>query len=136
MPDVGFTHVALFCRNAELTAAFYAKYANMAVIHRRVDHETGHAVIWLSDGARPFVIVFIEGDRVEPVLGPFAHLGVGCKSRAEVDRLCDLARQEGALASEPQDWGPPVGYWALLSDPDGHRLELSYGQEVGLSAAP
>jgi hypothetical protein len=33
----------------------------------------------------------------------------------------------------PTDSGYPVGYWALLSDPDGHTLELSYGQEVGLT---
>jgi hypothetical protein len=26
-----------------------------------------------------------------------------------------------------------VGYWAFLQDPDGHTLELSYGQEFGLT---
>jgi hypothetical protein len=26
-----------------------------------------------------------------------------------------------------------VGYWALLRDPDGHNLELSYGQQVALA---
>jgi hypothetical protein len=27
--------------------------------------------------------------------------------------------------------GHPIGYWAF--DPDGHRLELYYGQEIGLT---
>jgi hypothetical protein len=26
-----------------------------------------------------------------------------------------------------------VGYWAVVVDPDGHNLELSHGQEVGLT---
>ena len=33
----------------------------------------------------------------------------------------------------PVDSGPPVGYWAYIVDPDGHNLEISYGQEVGLT---
>ena len=33
----------------------------------------------------------------------------------------------------PFDDGPPVGYWAYVVDPDGHNLEISYGQEVGLA---
>ncbi|MEN9232414.1 MAG: hypothetical protein Q6L68_16065 [Thermostichus sp. DG02_5_bins_236] len=30
----------------------------------------------------------------------------------------------------PRDLGSPIGYIAHLADPDGHDLELSYGQEV------
>jgi hypothetical protein len=30
----------------------------------------------------------------------------------------------------PEDYGPPVGYWALIRDPDGHTLEVAHGQEV------
>jgi hypothetical protein len=26
-----------------------------------------------------------------------------------------------------------VGYWAFLRDPDGHTLEIAYGQELGLA---
>jgi hypothetical protein len=26
-----------------------------------------------------------------------------------------------------------VGYWALLRDPDGHTLEISFGQELRLA---
>jgi hypothetical protein len=63
----------------------------------------------------------------------FEHLGVGCPSRAEVDRLATLARAEGRLLMGPRDYGPPVGYWAFLADPDGRTLEVSHGQEVGLT---
>lgn len=47
---------------------------------------------------------------VEHPLRPWAHLGVGCESRAQVDRLCAEAREEGRLLAEPTDSGYPVGY--------------------------
>jgi catechol 2,3-dioxygenase-like lactoylglutathione lyase family enzyme len=99
----------------------------MQVVHRR------HSVVWLSDLTRPFAIVLIEtASEVSPLL-PIAHLGVAVESQKEVDRLCGRARQAGCLAREPQQSGPPVGYWALLRDPDGHTLEISHGQEVRLT---
>ena len=88
---------------------------------------------WLCDGTRPFVIVLIETGRVEHPLRPLAHLGVGCASREAVDRLVAEARREGRPCRGPREAPPPVGYWALISDPDEHTLELSFGQEVGLT---
>ena len=34
------------------------------------------------------------------------------------------ARADGRLRLEPKDSGPPVGYWAFISDPDGHTLRF------------
>lgn len=133
MVDVGLTHVALPVKDVDLSVAFYAKYARMEVVHRRTDSFTGHSVVWISDRTRPFVVVLIDVDDVQPVLLPWAHLGVGCESREEVDRLCEEARKEDCLVDGPTDSDYPVGYWAFLKDPDGHTLELSYGQEVGLT---
>ena len=128
MSDLGLTHVALPVRDLDASIGFYARYAQMQVVHRR------DSVVWLSDRTRPFVIVLMASETVRP-LEPFAHLGVACVSREEVDRLCGLARAEDVLVSGPADYGPPVGYWAFLRDPDGHTLEVSFGQEVGLAVA-
>lgn len=133
MSDLGLTHVALPATDVEASVAFYERYARMSVVHRRKDSESEGEVVWISDRTRPFVIVLIRVERVEHPLAPWAHLGVGCESREEVDRLCAEARSEGRLLTGPTDSGYPVGYWALLSDPDGHTLELSFGQEVGLT---
>jgi catechol 2,3-dioxygenase-like lactoylglutathione lyase family enzyme len=133
MSDLGLTHIALPVTDVEASIAFYSKYARMQVVHRRQDAESKSEVVWISDRTRPFVIVLIRAGKVEHPLRPWAHLGVGCASREEVDRLCAEARAEGGLLEGPTDSGYPVGYWALLSDPDGHTLELSYGQEVGLA---
>ncbi len=131
--DIGLTHIALPVSNIDRSIEFYTQYAGMQVIHRRIDAKTGVAVVWLSDRTRPFAIVLIQTSTVTPILSPLAHLGVGCHSREEMDELCNQARQTGILLQEPQESGYPVGYWAFLQDPDGHTLELSYGQEIGLT---
>jgi catechol 2,3-dioxygenase-like lactoylglutathione lyase family enzyme len=131
--DLGLTHIALPVTDLDRSIQFYSVYAQMKVIHRRIDTETGVAVVWLSDRTRPFVIVLIQSSLVQSVLSPLAHLGVGCQSREFIDTLCDRAKQEGVLLQEPKDSGYPIGYWAFLRDPDGHTLELSYGQEIGLT---
>jgi catechol 2,3-dioxygenase-like lactoylglutathione lyase family enzyme len=131
-PDVGLTHVALPVCRLDESISFYERYAGMTVVHRRREN-AGAEVAWVSDRTRPFVLVLLEVPAVEHPLRPSAHLGVGCASREEVDRLCALARGEGRLVMGPTDSGWPVGYWALISDPDGHTLEVSHGQEIGLA---
>ena len=121
--------MALPVADLDRSVGFYARYAAMQVVHRR------EGVVWLSDRTRPFVIVLIESrDAINP-LRPVAHLGVACDSREAVDALCHQARDEDVLIAGPFDYGPPVGYWAFLRDPDGHTLEVSHGQEVGVVVA-
>lgn len=133
MTDIGLTHVALPCANLERTIAFYKKYADMEVVHER--EGGGVRVAWLSDRTRPFVIVFLETPNNPHPLGPFSHLGVGLPSQEAVDERVIWARADGLEIEGPQDSGPPVGYWVFLRDPDGHTLELSFGQEVHLAVA-
>lgn len=132
--DRGATHVALPVVDVDRSVDFYARYAAMKVVHRRVDAATGHVVAWISDLTRPFVIVLIQAPAVSDGLkGLWCHLGIGVRSREEVDRLCAQASDEGRVVIGPNDSGYPVGYWAYIVDPDGHNLEISYGQEVGFT---
>ena len=88
-------------------------------------------------GERPHPALRRRADRARPagrqVSAGFSHLGIGCETREEVERRCELARGEGRTVLGPHDSGPPVGYWAFITDPDGNNLELSHGQEVGLT---
>jgi catechol 2,3-dioxygenase-like lactoylglutathione lyase family enzyme len=131
--DRGLTHVALPVTDVDASIEFYRRYAAMQVVHSRRDDQTGERVVWISDRTRPFVVVLIEQHPVVGGLTGFSHLGVGCGSRADVDLQCDTAKSEGRVVLGPFDSGPPVGYWAIIRDPDGHNLELSFGQEVGLA---
>lgn len=131
--DVGLTHIALVVSDIEETVAFYATYAGMRVVHDR--HDADARVVWISDLTRPFVIVLAQGPPGEHPLGPFGHLGVGCESREMIDSRCDVARRDGCLVAGPTDSGPPIGYWAFLRDPDGHTLELSFGQDIAFTVS-
>jgi catechol 2,3-dioxygenase-like lactoylglutathione lyase family enzyme len=133
--DLGLTHVALPVTDLDASLAFYRKYAALERVHERVDPATGGRVAWISDRTRPFVVVLIQIAEVKHPLLPLAHLGVGVRSRADVDRLSAEARSEGFACYGPIDAGAPVGYFALISDPDHHTLELSHGQEVALAVA-
>jgi len=133
MTDIGLTHIALQVSDLDKSIDFYSRYAAMQIVHERVDRDLGKRIVWLSDKTRPFVIVLGESPEITAILLPFAHLGVGCRSRQEVDDLCERARNEGVLIQGPTDSGYPVGYWAFLRDPDGHTLEVSFGQEIGLT---
>jgi catechol 2,3-dioxygenase-like lactoylglutathione lyase family enzyme len=132
--DLGVTHVALPVTDLDASLAFYERFASMRVVHKRTDASTGTSVAWISDLSRPFVLVLIETPSVDTRLGGvFCHVGVGVAERSEVDRLCSMANEDGLTVLGPLDAGPPVGYWAYIVDPDGHNLEISYGQEVGLT---
>ncbi|WP_291994387.1 VOC family protein [Candidatus Accumulibacter sp. ACC003] len=135
MTDVGLTHVALTVTDMQRSLAFYAAYADLYEVHRRQDSASGADVAWITDGTRPFVVVLIQSNEVTARLSPLAHLGVGCRSRQEVIERCARATVDGISVDGPTDSGPPVGFWAFLRDPDGHTLELSYGQEIGLAVA-
>jgi catechol 2,3-dioxygenase-like lactoylglutathione lyase family enzyme len=123
-------------RDLAASLDFYERFADMHVVHRRAE-PGGNAVAWISDLTRPFVLVLIETGAApganQCLGGAFCHVGMAVASRDDVDRTCELARAEGRPVMGPNDYGPPVGYWAYVVDPDGHNLEISYGQEVGLA---
>jgi catechol 2,3-dioxygenase-like lactoylglutathione lyase family enzyme len=133
MSDRGFTHVALTVRDINESVGFYREFGGFEVVHERHDDETGSAVVWLSDLTRPFVVVLIQNDEPIHQLAGSNHLGVSLVSRADVDAVADRARASGRLALGPTDSGHPVGYWAIIRDPDGHQLEVSFGQDVSLA---
>jgi lactoylglutathione lyase len=73
-----------------------------------------------------FVLVLIQ-DEVKARLD---HFGFQCESRAEVDRIAELAREQNILIEPPQDIGGVVGYFTMVRDPDGHLVEFTAGQPL------
>jgi catechol 2,3-dioxygenase-like lactoylglutathione lyase family enzyme len=125
------THVAIRTSSLEASVAFYQRYAGLHVVHQREDQ--GIRVVWLSHARvdPEFVIVVLElphSDLREPSAAD--HLGFDVPSRAEVDRIAELARESGCLKYGPADAGPIVGYFCMLRDPSGNTCEFSYGQPI------
>ena len=141
------THIALPVRDLEATLAFYAKYTKLVNIHERQDPETGLRTAWLANarditdaGAR-FVIVLIHGKLPTNITGDIkeqygflksiSHLGISVESRAAVDRLAEMAREDGCLLLGPMYRNEVVGYICVVTDPDGNNLEFSVEQVLG-----
>ena len=123
-----WTHVALPVSDAAVSAAFYERWANL-VPFETVEDAGGAKAVRLGRDNLAFVLVLIQGpEAVLHALDGFGHIGVDCVSRDEVDRLSAEASEAGCLRHGPIDSGPPRGYWSVVVDPDGHQLELSFGQ--------
>lgn len=138
-----WTHIALHVRSLDASIAFYTRYANLRVVDRHADRSsTGMEVAWLSDRSPPeelsFVMVFEEGTpnpnaRPQLPLGPASHLGFAVASRHEVDDLAAKAKKDRRLKFGPTFLNPYAGYLCIVSHPDGHLVEFSYGQALGES---
>ena len=146
-PHSVLTHIALPVRSLDDHLAFYAKYTTMEVIHQRVDDETGLRTVWIAnsedktEAAARFVIVLIEGKLPTQITGDIkeeygflrsiSHLGISLDSRDDVDRIADMARDDGILVLGPMYRNPVVGYICLVRDPDGNNVEFSVEQVLG-----
>jgi catechol 2,3-dioxygenase-like lactoylglutathione lyase family enzyme len=132
--EIGFNHVALQTSDIDRSVAFYERWAGLKLVDRLEDPNTGAKAARLGDAHSSFVVALVQGPQpVEHHLAGLGHLGVGCVDREEVDRVCAEAERDGCLRRGPIDSGYPLGYWAFLTDPDGHQLELSYGQNDKLA---
>jgi catechol 2,3-dioxygenase-like lactoylglutathione lyase family enzyme len=125
------THVAVRTTDIEASISFYDRYAGFVRVHEREDE--GIRVVWMShrETNPDLVIVLLDMPHeraLEPP--PCDHLGFAVESREEVDRLAELARQEGILKLAPRDAGKVVGYLTMMRDPSGNTCEFSFGQPI------
>lgn len=148
-PNTLLTHIALPVRNLEAQLAFYAKYTTMKIVSQRQDPETKLRTAWLANerdinpgGGARFVVVLIEGSLPRDVVGDemkeeytfltsISHLGMSLETRADIDRVAAMAKEEGTLVLGPMYRNEVVGYICLLRDPDGNNVEFSVEQDLG-----
>lgn len=135
------THVALPVHDVDATIEWYQRFTPLQLLARREDSVGQSAWIGMPDMVeRPFIVVLVSlnADKhkgAQPMLAPFAHLGVEVPERGDVDAIAARGRDEGCLVWEPQDLPPPVGYVCALHDPDGNMVEFSHDQGVYATVA-
>jgi lactoylglutathione lyase len=127
--SVHWTHLTIEVSNFERSIAFYTSFCGFAILRDR--REEGGGTVWLGppieDNELPtFLLVVIEGE----VSSRLDHLGFQCDSRREVDEIALRAEELGILVYPPTDSGGSVGYWTMVRDPDGHRIEFTFGQPI------
>lgn len=130
---IRWTHITITVSELERSIEFYSSICQLQVVRDR--RREGGGTVWLGyergAGLDPlFVLVLMEGE----VNARLDHFGFQCDSRAEVDGIAQKAAERGILVYAPQDSGGSVGYWTIISDPDGHKVEFTFGQPIkGLS---
>ena len=146
-PHTLLTHIALPVRDLDAHLAFWAKYTRMEKIHERYDEDTHLRTAWLANSrdktekAARFVVVLMEGKLPTQITGDIkeeygflrsiAHLGISLDSRDDVDRVAEMAKEDGILVLGPMYRNPVVGYICLVRDPDGNNVEFSVEQDLG-----
>ena len=124
------THFALRVGNIEKSAVFYQKYAGLEIVAQRREHKTRVAWLGNPDVFGEMVVVLLELPYESCDRPSCDHFGLALPSNADVDRVANIAREEGVLAFGPKDMGPVAKYLCLILDPDGNRIEFSCGQEI------
>ena len=128
-----WTHITINVSDIDRSVDFYTTICGLSIVRDR--RREGRHNVWLgpavADGEQPaFVLVMVQ-DEVNARLD---HFGFQCDSRAEVDKISDLARAQNYLVDPPTDVGGVVGYFTTIRDPDGHLIEFTFGQPLkGLS---
>ena len=123
------THVAIRSEDISQSIDFYRRYAGLELVHDRTDD--GFRVVWMAATAiAPSFVFVILGMPHEPARDPCPtdHYGLAVESKEEVDRIAELAREEGRLKFGPAHGGPIVGYFVMVRDPSGNTCEFSHGQ--------
>ncbi len=137
MPQPHLTHVAFQSRDIERCVDFYQRLVGLHVVHDRMDDQV--RVVWLSEQQEDptFVLVVIGIPPPEPGAVSLArHFGYDVASREAVDAIAARGKAEGVLVQGPVYAGPIVGYFCMLSDPDGNIVEFSHGQPINPRALP
>jgi catechol 2,3-dioxygenase-like lactoylglutathione lyase family enzyme len=128
-----WTHITINASDLAASIDFYTSLCGLSIVRDR--RPEGRHNVWLGPataaGEDPVFVLVIVQDEVKSLLD---HFGFQCDSRAEVDRIAAQAREQDILVQPPIDAGGVVGYFAMVRDPDGHIVELTFGQPLkGLS---
>jgi lactoylglutathione lyase len=128
-----WTHITINVSDIDRSVDFYTGVCGLSIVRDR--RKEGRHNVWLGPlpeaGEDPaFVLVMVQ-DEVKSRLD---HFGFQCDSRAEVERIAELARSQDFLVDPPTEVGGVVGYFTTVRDPDGHLIEFTFGQPLkGLS---
>lgn len=98
-----------------------------AMGYSRLSEDSASICYYHESGERSRAFFAIDTDPAHRPNG--TRLAFRAASRAEVDRLGEIARSAGALAYEPPhvcEEYTPFYYATFFEDPDGNKLEICY----------
>lgn len=122
------SHVALIVKDIESMISFYTEFAEMELIHRRVDEGINVAWVRLNDRNSLTIVMIEEKSPKNEAYQRFNHFGFDCPSKEAVDYISNKGKEYNCIRYEAFDGGEVLGYMCMLKDPEGNLLEFAYGQ--------
>jgi lactoylglutathione lyase len=127
---VRIEHVALWVRDLDAVAAFYARYfgARVGELYRNPKKGFASRFLEFSSGARLEVMTRTDvATRAAPDQLGLAHVAIAIGDEAAVDALAARFAADGvALVDGPRRTGD--GYYeCVVCDPEGNRVEIAAG---------
>lgn len=129
------THIALHVKDVSACVDFYQRFAGLVSVRDR--HVHGKHIIWMAEPNKKDQFIFVilpNGPGHQQADNDFSHLGFALASKKQVDEIALQAEQQGILLWPPKQEPFPVGYYCGVIDPDGNRVEFSFGQPLGPGA--
>ncbi len=131
-----WTHIALPSHDIDASIAWYEEHTPLRLLDRREDADGFGAWLGFPEATEnPFVLVLVSFFRdqpkgPQPIMAPFAHIGIEVPDKADVDEAAARAEREGCLHWPPTQMPAPIGYICAINDPDGNVIEISWDQGV------
>ena len=127
---VRIEHVALWVRDLDVVAGFYARYfgARVGELYRNPKKGFASRFLEFSSGARLEVMTRTDvATRAAPDQLGLAHVAIAIGDEAAVDALAARFSADGvALVDGPRRTGD--GYYeCVVCDPEGNRVEIAAG---------
>lgn len=135
-PTARWTHIALPSTDIDASIAWYERFTPLQLLDRREDTDGYGAWLGQPDMTdKPFILVLVsffsaQGGPPQPIMAPFAHIGIELTSADAVDEVAARGEAEGCLMWPPTQMPAPIGYLCALKDPDGNVIEFSFDQGV------
>jgi lactoylglutathione lyase len=126
---IRWTHITATVSDLQRSIDFYTSFCDLKLLKDR--RKEGGSTIWLGPDTAEgedatFVLVFTKGE----VTSRLQHLGFQCDAREQVDEIARKAERLGILVEPPTFMGGSVGYFTVITDPDGHQIEFTFGQPL------
>ena len=122
-------HVLFKVKDADNSIRFYSEYMGMAAVQDQRDGE-GNRWVWMRFSENPYapMFVFTEDPHLKTGAGPTSLQAFSFRlpDLKPVEELSAKAKNDNCLVEPATYGGHMKGYFCVIHDPDGNRLEFSY----------
>jgi catechol 2,3-dioxygenase-like lactoylglutathione lyase family enzyme len=123
-------HVLFKVKDADASIRFYSEYLGMNAVQDQKDAD-GKRWVWMrfSENPNAPLFVFVEETQFKGGAVPSQSLqsfSFRMPDLKPVEEMSAKAKNDGHLVEAAAYGGHMKGYFCILADPDGNRLEFNY----------